>query len=100
MSDHNLQEPLKTLPPMLNHIITETVRKYLARQRWNRNARTLPLEDVTEVFEVRVPSAHDAMVELEGGDIGSADDLVVGVHVAAHAVRAWVLYLRWGVSRC
>jgi len=40
------------------------------------------------------------MVELEGGDVGSADDLVVGVHVAAHAVRAWVLYLRWGVSRC
>ena len=40
------------------------------------------------------------MVELEGGDVGSAHDFVVGVHVAAHAVSAWVLYLRWGVSRC
>lgn len=35
------------------------------------------------------------MVELEGGDVGSAHDLVVGVHVAAHAVRARVLHLRW-----
>lgn len=32
-------------------------------------------------------------MELERGDVGSADDLVVGVHVAAHAVRTWVLHL-------
>jgi hypothetical protein len=36
------------------------------------------------------------VVELEGGDVGSADDLVVGVHVAAHAVRTWVLHLEAG----
>jgi hypothetical protein len=40
------------------------------------------------------------VVELESGDVGSAYDLVVGVHIAAHAMRARVLYLRWDVSRC
>jgi len=85
---------------MLNNIITKPIRKHLSRQRRNRNTGALPLENITEVLKVRVTSAHNAVVELEGGDVGSAYDLVVGVHVAAHAVRAWVFYLRWDVSRC
>jgi len=85
---------------MLNNIITKSIRKYLSRQRWNRNAGTLPLETITEVLKVRVTSAHNTVVELESGDVGSAYDLVVGVHIAAHAMRARVLYLRWDVSRC
>jgi hypothetical protein len=40
------------------------------------------------------------MVELEGGNVGSAHDLVVGVHVAANAMRTRVFYLRRGISRC
>jgi hypothetical protein len=31
--------------------------------------------------------------QLEGGDVGSADDLVVRVHAAAHAVRTRILDL-------
>lgn len=38
------------------------------------------------------------MSELEGGDVGAADDLVVGVHAAAHAVGSGVLDLGGGVS--
>ena len=93
MPYHNLQKPLQALPSMLNNIVTKSIRKHLPRQRRNRNSSALPLENIAKVLKVRVTSAHNAMVELEGGDVGSADDLVVGVHVAAHAVRTWVLHL-------
>ena len=100
MSDYDLQKPLKTFPSMLNNIVTKPVCKNLSRQRRNGHTSALPLQNIAEVLEVRVASADNAMVELEGGDIGSAHDLVVGVHVAAHAMCAWVLDLRWGFSRC
>ena len=100
MSDYDLQKPLKTLSPMLNNIITKAIRKNLSRQRWNGHTSALSLQNIAEVLEVRVASADNAMVQLEGRDVGSTHDLVVGVHVAAHAMRAWVLDLRWGVSRC
>ena len=80
MPHHYLQEPLQALPPMLNYIVTEPVRENLARQRRYRDPRGLSLQDVTEVFEVGVASAHGRVLELEGGDVGAADDLVVGVH--------------------
>ncbi len=85
---------------MLNHIITKSIREHFARQWWDRNAGALSLQNITEVLEVRVASAHNAMVELEGGNVGSAHDLVVGVHVAANAMRTRVFYLRRGISRC
>jgi len=81
---------------MLNNIVAKAIRKHLPRQRRNRNSSALPLENIAEVLKVRVTSAHNAMVELERGDVGSADDLVVGVHVAAHAMRTWVLHLEAG----
>jgi hypothetical protein len=52
MPNNNLQEPLQPLPPMLDHIITEAIRKDLAGQRWDRNTRALPLENVAEILEV------------------------------------------------
>ena len=79
---------------MLNHIVTKPICKNLARQRWDRNARRFPLEDIAEVLEIRVPPTHAAVAELERGDVGATEDLVVGVHVAAHAVGAGVLDLR------
>lgn len=82
MAHHNLQKSLQPLPPMLDHIVAESVRKHFARQRWDGDTRALPLEDVTEVFEVGVASADGAVLELEGGDIGAADDFVVCVHTA------------------
>lgn len=98
MSHHNLQEPLQTFPPMLNHIVAKAVREHLAWQRWDRDPRALALQDVAEVFEVRVAAAHAAMAQLEGGDVGATYDLVVCVHAPTYAVRARVLDLEWGVS--
>lgn len=86
MPRHNLQEPLEPLAPVLNHIITEPVCEYLTRQRGNGDARTLALEDITEVLEVGVAAAHNRVLELEGGNVGAADDLVGGVHVSGCAV--------------
>jgi len=91
--NYNLQESLQAFSPVLNHIITESIRKHLSRQRWNRDSRRLSLQDVAEVLKVRVAPPHTAVSELEGGDIRTTYDLVVGVHTAAHSVRAWVLHL-------
>lgn len=94
MTDNDLQEPLQALPPMLDHIITKTVCEDLPRQRRDGNARRLPLQDVAEVFEIGVPPTHAAVSQLEGWDVGPAENLVVGVHAAAHAMGAWVLDLK------
>lgn len=94
MSDHDLQEALQALPPVLDDIVTKAIREDLARQGWDCHTRALPLEDVAEVFEVRIAPAHAAVAELEGGDVGAAYDLVVCVHVAAHSVGARVFDLK------
>jgi hypothetical protein len=98
MPHHNLQEPLQPLPPMLNHVVAEPVREYLARQRGDSDARGFALEDVAEVFEVAVAAADDAVLKLEGGDIGAALDLVGCVHVAGCAMGLGVLDLEGEVS--
>lgn len=79
---------------MLDHIIAEAVREDLAWKRGDGHPRTFPLQDVTEVFEVGVAAANGAVLQLEGGDVGPADDLVVGVHAPRRAVRLRVLDLR------
>jgi len=93
MAHHNLQKPLQPLPPMLNHIITKPIRKHLPRQRRDRDTRALALQDIAEVFEVGVAAADGAVFELEGGDVGAADDFVVGVHAARGAVGLRILDL-------
>lgn len=67
---------------MLNDVVAEAVRKDLSRQRRDGDARALALQDVAEILEVGVAPAHAAMLQLEGGNVGPADDLVVGVHGA------------------
>lgn len=86
VSNHDLQKPLQSFPPVLNHVVAEPVREHLSGQRGDGDACALPLQDVAEVLEVGVAPAHDGMLELEGGDVGAADDLVRGVHVARGAV--------------
>lgn len=81
---------------MLNHIITESIREDLSGQWWNRDPCRLPLQDIAKVFKVRVAPPYTAVAELEGGNIGATYDLVVGVHIAAHPMGAWILYLGWG----
>ena len=38
------------------------------------------------MLKVRVATADGGGFELEGGDVGAGDDLVVGVHVSTKAV--------------
>ena len=78
---------------MLNYIIAKPIREDLSWQRGDCDSRRLALQNVAEVLEVGIASADGGMAQLEGGDVGSAEDLVVGVHVSAHAVGARVTYL-------
>lgn len=93
MTRDNLQEPLKSLASVLNDIVTEPVGENLARQWGDSHARALALQNIAEILEIGVAAAHDRVLQLEGGDVGSADDLVGGVHVAGCAVRLRVAHL-------
>jgi hypothetical protein len=93
MANNNLQEPLKAFPPVLNHIVAKAIRKDLSRQRWDRNARRLSLQYISEVLEIGVSPSYIAMSELKGWYVRAAEDLVICVHIAAHAMSAGVLDL-------
>ena len=82
MAHDDLQEPLQTLAAVLYDVVAETICEHFPGERRNVHARALALEDIAEVLEVGVAAAHGAVLELEGGDVGPAHDLVVGVHVA------------------
>ena len=93
MSDDDLEEALEALAAVLDDVVAEAVGEDFPRQGGNVDARALALEDVAEVLEVGVAAAHRAVLQLEGGDVGPAHDLVVGVHVARRAVRLRVAHL-------
>lgn len=93
MADDDLQETLEALPAQLDHVVAEPVGEDLAGQGRNGHAGGLAFEDVAEVLKVGVATADGRVFELEGGDVGPADDLVVGVHVARRAVGLGILYL-------
>lgn len=90
MTRNNLQEALQALPAVLDDIVAEPIGEHLPGQRRDGDARTLALQDVAKVLKVRVAAAHDGMLQLEGWDVGFANDLVGGVHAAGCAVRLWV----------
>ncbi len=90
VADDDLEELFETGAPALDDVVGEAVGEDLAGEGRDGDARALALEDVPEVLEVAVPPAHAALAQLEGGDVGPADDLVVGVHVPRRAVRARV----------
>lgn len=93
MAHDNLEEFFQSGAPPLDDVVAEAVGEDLARQGRDGDARALALENVAKVLKVRVPSADAALAQLEGGDVGAAQDLVVGVHVPAHAVRARAAHL-------
>lgn len=122
MTRNNLQEPLKPLASVLNDVVAEPVGKNLARQWGDSHARALPLQDIAEILEIGVAAAHDGVLQFEGGDVGSADDLVGGVHIAGCSVglrvahlwdqvrtgvwsgdvcagRVWIWVYRWSLDR-
>ena len=70
MSRNDSEEPLEALAAALDDLVREAVREDLARERGDVHARRLALEDVPEGLEIRVPSAHNRVAQLECGDIG------------------------------
>jgi hypothetical protein len=93
VADDYLQEALQALAAVLDYVVTEAVGEDLAGERRDGDAGGLALEDVAEVLEVGIAPPHAAVSQLEGGDVGPADDLVVRVHAAAHAVGARIFDL-------
>ena len=71
---------------MLNDVVAESVGKDFSGKWRNGDARGLALENVAEVFKVAISAADRGGFELEGGDVGAADDFVGRVHVAANPV--------------
>lgn len=94
MTDDDLEELFQTGATTLDDVVAEAVGEDLSGERRDSNPGALALEDVAEVLKVRVPTADAALAQLEGGDVCAAEDLVVGVHVAAHAVGSRVADLR------
>lgn len=86
MTCNNLQEPLQTLSPVLNHIIAKAVGEHFPRQRRYCDPCAFALQNISEVLEVGVSPAHNGVFQFEGGNVRSADDLVGGVHVAGGTV--------------
>ena len=81
---------------MFNHIVAESVRKHLPGKGWNRHSGALALQDIPKILKVAVSSTHSAVLELEGGDVRSADNLVVRIHAAGCAVGLGILNLLGG----
>ena len=82
MAYYNLQKPLQSLPPVLDNIITESIRKHLAGQWRYSHPRALTLQYVTEVFKIGVPPTDRAVLKLESGNVGATDNFIIGIHVA------------------
>lgn len=103
MADDNLEELLEPRTATLDDVVAEAVGEDLAGERRDGDASALALENVAEVLKVGVATADAALAQLEGGDVGAAHDLVVGVHVATHAVGSGVANLdrrRRGLVNC
>ncbi len=94
MPHYDLQKALQSFPPVFNYIVTESVGEDLARQWWNGNPGRFPFQNITEVFKIGVASTNRTVLEFKGGDIGAADDFVVGVHASVGAVRLRIFHLR------
>ena len=100
MPSNDLKKPLQPLPPMLNNIIRKPIGKHLPWQRRDRDSCAFPLENVAEVLEVRVPTAHDGVFQFERGDVGAADYFIRRVHVSRCAVGLGVADLESWLGGC
>lgn len=95
MADDDLEELLEALAAVLDDVVAEAVGEDLAGQGRDGDAGALALEDVAKVLKVAVAAAHRRLAQLERRDVGPAQDLVVRVHAAAHAVGSRVAHLSW-----
>jgi len=86
MSCDNTQESLETFSSALDNLIREAVCEDFARERRDVDPRGLVLEDISEGFKIGVAPAYKRMAQLEGGNVGLAYDLVVGVHLSSKSM--------------
>lgn len=86
MACNNLQEPLQSLSPVLNHVIAEAVGEHFPGKRRYCDSGALALQDIPKVLKVGVSPAHNGVFQFEGGDVRSTDDLVGSVHVTGGAM--------------
>lgn len=96
VADDDAEKLFETSAATLNDVVAESVREDFAGQGRNGHASAFALENVAEVLKVGIAAAHARGSELEGGYVGAADDLIVGVHAAAHAVGSGIADLRRG----
>lgn len=94
MAYNNLHKSLQSFSAVLNHVIAKTICEDLSWQRRNSNSSRFPLQDVAEVFEIRVSSANRRMTQLKGRNVGSAHNFVISVHASTHTMCTRVLDLR------
>lgn len=90
VTDDDLEELLEACTTTFDNIVAEAVGEDLSGQRRDSDTGALALENVAEVLEVGVSTTDAALTELEGGNVCAAEDLVVCVHVTAHAMCSWV----------
>lgn len=102
MTNNNLEELFKACASTLDDVVTEAVGEDLARQGWNGYPGALALKDIAKVLKVGVAATDAALAQLKCRYVCAAEDLIVCVHVAAHAVCSWVanLYMALCKPRC
>lgn len=85
---------------MLNYIVGEPIREDLSRKWWDSYSSRLALQEIAESLEIRVATTDDRGAESERGNVGSAFNRIVCVHVATYTVRAGRLDLYEVISKC
>jgi hypothetical protein len=55
---------------MFDDIVRESICKYFARKRWDRHSGRLSLEDIAEMLEITISTAHRRGFEFECGYVG------------------------------
>lgn len=91
--DNDLEELLQPRSPILDDLVTEPVGKHFAGKWRDSHSGALAFQNIAEVFKIRIPSPHRRLAQLEGWNIGAADDFVVGVHVPTDTMCLWVAHL-------
>ena len=87
MPHHDLQKARQTFSPVFDYIVREAICEDFTREGRDRDARALPLQNITEVFKVAISAANRAILEFESGNVGPGHDLVGRVEVFGCSMR-------------
>ena len=94
MAHNDLQKLLQTRAAAFNHIVAESIRKDFAREGRNGHSSAFSLQNVAKVLKIGVAPPYYRSPQFEGRDVGPADNLVVRVHVPAHAMCPGIVHLQ------